>query len=79
MPVVKPYSAELKKKVLAAVKRGVPITRLAEKHGVTRASIYNWLAEKDMKADLRDTKAELAALKAENARLRARIAALEVV
>lgn len=86
MPIVKPYSAEKRCKVIKAVKRGASITRLAKRHGITRATIHNWIRNEqnriDFKSDQASCKllrAEVFALKAENQELQSRVSELEMI
>lgn len=84
MPTVKHYPASERSKIIAAVKRGVSVTTLAEKHGITRASIHGWLRDHDEWQRLKRSgqippaiSRHLAAIKAENRALQTRVAQLE--
>lgn len=83
MPTVKHYPASERSKIIAAVKRGVPIAHLAEKHGITRVSIHNWLRDHNEYRALKSQglippaiSRHLAAMKAENRVLTAEISKL---
>lgn len=69
MPKGKPVvSADIKQQILERIKNdGVPIAQIAQEHGVSTKSIYNWLS-RGVKGQ--PTWMELAKLKKENRSLK---------
>lgn len=83
MPRHRHYTQTERNKIVRAVKRGVPIAHLAEKHGVTRVSIHGWVRDHDEWHRLKRSgqippaiSRHLAAIKAENRALAAEISEL---
>jgi len=51
--MAKPYSMDLRERVLADVDAGIKIAKVARMYRVTRPSIYSWLALRDETGDLK--------------------------
>lgn len=75
MPKGKPVvSADVKQQILNRIKNdGVPIAQIAQEHGISQKSIYNWLAKG---VEGQPTWMEVAKLKKENRSLKELLGAL---
>ena len=75
MPKGKPVvSADVKQQILNRIKNdGIPIAQIAQEHGISQKSIYNWLAKG---VEGQPTWMEVAKLKKENRSLKELLGAL---
>lgn len=68
MPKAQPVPADVKRQILDRVKEGgVPISQIAEEHGISNRTIYGWLSKG---ASATPSWLELNKLKRENAALK---------
>ena len=75
MPKGKPVvSADVKQQILNRIKNdGIPIAQIAQEHGISQKSVYNWLAKG---VEGQPTWMEVAKLKKENRSLKELLGAL---